>query len=160
MDMRRRSTFCSRASASKRSSGPSKPSRLTISSPSPGAMTSGPAALKPSGSAGLLGWSIALGFTEGGAEPLQDLPALSPCGQQRRKSFGCVGQPGFAGGRMVAAQPFAAGLEAALAGLAQGPGATHDIHHLVPPAVAVQRQVAAGGQRPLGALAQGTAQGL
>src|SRR5260370_29472230 len=87
--MRRRSTFWSRAKLSSRSSGPSKPSRLTISSPSPGAMTSGPSDANlsdenPSAGGGLTGSFMLLRFNPVDAPTATVIGlALSPFRQER-----------------------------------------------------------------------------
>ena len=92
--MRRRSTFWSRARVSSRSSGPSKPSRLTISSPSPGAITSGPAARTVGRSrrwrAGCgAGSLMQVRFSPAGAPAATGFgPALSPFRQERRRAVG------------------------------------------------------------------------
>src|SRR5215471_13072616 len=140
MDMRRRSTFCSRASASKRSSGPSKPSRLTISSPSPGAMTSGPAVLKPSAGGGLTGSFMSLRFNPAGAPAATVFgPALSPFRQQRLDASRRFGKPRPSQRIPLPGENPAAALEPAFGSLGHGAGAAGDLDHLVHAAVAVKR---------------------
>src|SRR6187455_3523262 len=148
--MRRRSTFWSRARASSRSSGPSKPSRLTISSPSPGAITSGPcdanvSALKPSAGGGAAGSLMQSRFNPVGPPAATGFPAaLSPFGEQ----FG-EPSPGLPEGarRAMAGEVFAPVLEAAQGLPRHGPGVLGDVGHLVRPAVAMKGYVAARGER-------------
>src|SRR5215471_2707371 len=132
MEMRRRSTFWSRARVSSRSSGPSKPSRLTISSPSPGAITSGPAVLKPSAGGGLTGSFMLLRFNPAGAPAATVFAeALSPFRQQRGDAPGGIGQPRPAQRSAVAGEETPARLEATFGRCRHRAGAADDLDHLV-----------------------------
>src|SRR5437868_5362036 len=86
--------------------------------------------------------------------------ALSPFGQKRRKPLGCINQAGLAGGRAMAPQRVATGLEAPLGGIGQRTGALDNILHLLPATVAMQAKVAARRQGTLGALAERPAKRL
>src|ERR1700741_4539701 len=155
MEIRRRSTFWSRARGSSRSSGPSKPSRLTISSPSPGAITSGPAVLKPSAGGGVTGSFMLLRFNPAVAPAATVFAeALSPFGQQRGHAPGGLGQSCSTQRSAVAGEKAPSGLEPAFRRRRPPAGAAGDLDHLVHTAVTVQGDVAARRQRPRRPLAQ------
>src|SRR5471030_1685715 len=160
IEMRRRSTFWSRASDSSRSSGPSKPSRLTISSPSPGAITSGDAAAKPSAAGWVSGSLMQLGFSPAGAPTASVFGPLSPCRKQRCHLLFSVGEAGLAERLGGARQSRPAGVKASPGGRGHRPGIGHDLFHLVALAVAVEGDVAAGRKRARRALAERAAQRL
>src|SRR5476651_1401115 len=163
--MRRRSTFWSRAKVSNRSSGPSKPSRLTISSPSPGAITSGPSvpnsgAAKPSAAGWVSGSLMQLGFSPASAPTASVFGPLSPCRKQRCHLLFGVREASLAERLGGARQGSPAGVEASPGRGGHRPGMGHDLFHLLALAVAVEGDVAAGRERARRTLAERAAQRL